>query len=286
MLGVSKKPIAASNAMLTPSSTRELLTSLGHKPRKNLGQNFLIDKNIVEKQCRMANLQTGDTIVEVGPGLGTLTHTLLSKGAHVYAVELDPRLAQHIRSTLAQDFSQTLDLLEGDAVEYPRANLPHNEEDSFKIVANLPYAITTPWMDGILQGPLPERMVLMVQKEAASRLCASPGSKAFSALSIVLQSAYTLEETHNVSRQCFFPAPDVDSALIVLLRREKPFRFSQETKALISGFFQQRRKQIGTLCRKQGDERLMQWLRDANIPENTRPEAIKLGDWEMLARTF
>ncbi len=268
--------------MLTPSSTRDLLTSLGHRPRKNLGQNFLIDKNIVEKQCRMAGVASGDTIVEVGPGLGTLTHQLLSKGAQVYAIELDPKLAGHIRATLVHEFRGKLELLEGDAVAHPRAGLPENTKERFKIVANLPYAITTPWMDGILQGPLPERMVLMVQKEAASRLCASPGTKSFSALSIVLQSAYTLGETHRVPRQCFYPAPDVDSALITLVRKQQPFRFSAEVRALISQCFQQRRKQIGTLCKKRDDGRLTAWLSETGIPENTRPEAIAIEDWQKL----
>lgn len=268
--------------MLTPSSTRDLLLALGHKPRKNLGQNFLVDKNIVAKQCRMAEVISGDVIVEIGPGLGTLTHALLRAGAHVHAVELDPKLAHHIRSTLSETFKGKLSLLEGDAVSYPHADLQQSTLSSFKVVANLPYAITTPWIDGILQGPLPERMVLMVQKEAASRLCASPGTKAFSALSIVLQSAYTLKETHRVPRQCFYPAPDVDSVLITLVRKPNPFRFHPETRALISIFFQQRRKQIGTLCKKCGDQRVSAWLKAINIPENTRPEAITIDAWQAL----
>ena len=270
--------------MLTPSGTRELLLSLGHRPRKNLGQNFLIDKNIVAKQCRMAEASAKDVIVEIGPGLGTLTHALLDTGADVYAVELDPKLAKHIRKTLLQKFPDKLTLLKGDAVEHPRASLPREKETSFKIVANLPYAITSPWMDGALQGPLPQRMVLMVQKEAANRLCASPGTKAFSALSIVLKSAYTLEETHDVSRQCFSPAPDVGSTLITLVRKKEPFRFSPEVRKFINQFFQQRRKQIGTLCKKQGDERLTTWLTETGISPNTRPEAIEIEAWQALEK--
>lgn len=268
--------------MLTPSGTRDLLISLGHRPRKKLGQNFLIDKNIVAKQCRMAEACSEDVIVEIGPGLGALTHALLDKGAEVYAVELDPKLAKHIRGTLIQKFGTKLMLAEGDAVANPRADLPEEKMKSFKIVANLPYAITSPWMDGVLKGPLPERMVLMVQKEAANRLCATPGTKAFSALSIVLQSAYTLKETHDVPHQCFYPAPDVGSALITLVRKEQPFRFSPEVRKLINQFFQQRRKQISTLCNKQSDERLTTWLTETGIPPNTRPEAIEIEAWQAL----
>ncbi len=230
----------------------------------------------------MAGLKAGDTVVEIGPGLGTLTLALLKAGAQVFAIELDKRLAAHLRETLCVTYRDTMHLLEGDAVNNPLAGLPQNIEGDFKIIANLPYAITSPWIDAVLQGPLPERMVLMVQKEAADRLCASPGTKAFSALSIFLQSAYRLEVTHRVSKQCFYPAPDVDSALITLVRQERPFSFSAEVRAVISMFFQQRRKQIGTLCKQQKQEALMAWLHEAGIPENTRPEAIAIEHWQRL----
>ncbi len=270
---------------LSPSATRELLVRLGHLPRKALGQNFLIDGNIVRKSVELAALSSGQSVVEVGPGLGTLTRALLEAGAHVWAVEHDPRLAAHLRATLATEFPGRLDLLEADAVASPRAALPPAHANDFKIVANLPYAISTPWLDAILQGPLPTRLVLMLQLEAAQRYAAAPGTKAFGAISVFLQSAYTIAPGHKVAASCFHPRPEVESYLLNLVRRDAPFRFLADTRQLIRTVFQQRRKQIGALLRPHLPEAGRAWL-DAVAPlgvtPQTRPEAIPLAAWQRL----
>ena len=266
----------------SPSHTRDLLQSLGHTPRKPLGQNFLIDGNIVRKSIDLAGVVTGDAVVEVGPGLGTLTGALLQAGARVWAVELDPTLAAHLRTTLGTN----IDLLEGDAVDYPLANLREPaDQAAFKVVANLPYAITSPWMEGVLSGPLPQRMVLMMQKEAADRLTAVPGSKQFSAIAIFLQSAFESPARHSVSRQCFHPVPGVDSVLLVLNRRAQPLRFEPATRTAIRRLFGQRRKQVGSLVR--GHPELERWLEHAaalGVRPTDRAEAIPLPAWQLLAR--
>ncbi|MFW6352837.1 MAG: 16S rRNA (adenine(1518)-N(6)/adenine(1519)-N(6))-dimethyltransferase RsmA [Verrucomicrobiota bacterium] len=267
---------------LSPRATRALLEALGHRPRKPLGQNFLVDGNIVRKSLELAAVQAGDRVVEIGPGLGTLSGALLAAGAEVHAVELDPTLAAHLRATLGE----RLVLLEGDAVEHPRAGLPEDSaKEGFKVVANLPYAITSPWMDGLLAGPLPERMVLMMQKEASDRLTAEPGSKQFSAIAIFLQSAYKRLARHKVARQCFHPAPGVDSVLLALERRSAPLLFAAETRTAIRRLFGQRRKQVGALVR--GDPVLEAWLAgavSAGLAQPTdRPEAISLAAWQRLA---
>src|SRR5210317_661822 len=154
---------------LTPSKTRAILASLDHRPRKPLGQNFLIDGNIVRKSLQLANLSPTEHVVEIGPGLGTLTEAMLEAGCLVDAIELDTILAGHLRETLCTRFESSFNLIEGDAVQYPRAGLPP-DIDHFKIVANLPYSITTPWLEAVLRFPLPSEMVLMMQKEAADRL--------------------------------------------------------------------------------------------------------------------
>ena len=144
---------------LSPTATRELLASLGHEPKRFLGQNFLVDGNIVRKSLELAGVQAGDTVVEVGPGLGTLTTALLEAGASVWAVEKDRVLHAHLADSLAKKFPATFHLLEGDAVERPLADLPAAiAPQNFKIVANLPYAIATPWLDAVLGGPLPARL--------------------------------------------------------------------------------------------------------------------------------
>jgi 16S rRNA (adenine1518-N6/adenine1519-N6)-dimethyltransferase len=143
---------------LSPTTTRELLTQLNHQPKHFLGQNFLVDGNIVHKSLELAGVSRGDTVVEIGPGLGTLTNALLAAGAEVWAVEKDRQLHAHLLATLAAAQPQ-LHLMEGDAMDEPLAGLPSTRATSFKIVANLPYAIATPWLDAVLAGPLPERMV-------------------------------------------------------------------------------------------------------------------------------
>src|SRR5476651_2242955 len=191
---------------LTPTSTRELLAGLGHEPKRFLGQNFLVDGNIVRKSLALAAVEAGDAVIEIGPGLGTLTTALLEAGAEVWAVEKDRTLHAHLLDTLASKFPATLHLLEGDAVEHPLAGLPPAPPNTgFKIVANLPYAIATPWLDAVLGGPLPARMVLMLQQEAAQRYSAVPGTKAFGAISVFLQAAYDIAPGHKVAAACFFP---------------------------------------------------------------------------------
>jgi 16S rRNA (adenine1518-N6/adenine1519-N6)-dimethyltransferase len=271
---------------LSPTTTRELLAQLGHTPKRFLGQNFLVDGNIVRKSLELAQVAPSDTVVEVGPGLGTLTSALLEVGAQVWAVEKDRSLHAHLIETLLPCFSQTLHLTEGDAIDLPLAALPAVvAAQGFKIVANLPYAISTPWLDAVLSGPLPMRLVLMLQLEAAQRYAAAPGTKQFSAISIFLQSAYEFAPSHNVAAACFFPRPEVDSRLLHLVRRATPFIFGPETKALIRACFQQRRKQLGALLRGRLPDDGRAWfatLAAADLGPRSRPEEVPAAHWQQL----
>lgn len=270
---------------LTPSATRDLLSRLGHQPKRFLGQNFLVDGNIVRKSLELAGVQAGDTVVEVGPGLGTLTSALLEAGADVWAVEKDERLQAHLASDLAPRFPSHFHLLLGDAVEHPLADLPATASSRFKVVANLPYAISTPWMDAVLSGPLPERMVLMLQQEAAQRYTAPSGSKQFSAISIFLQAAFDLAPGHRVPAACFHPRPDVESVLLHLVRKPSPFVFAPQSKQVIRGCFQQRRKQLGALLRQRLPDEGRSWLQclnEAGFKPQARPEEIPAAVWTRL----
>ncbi len=277
---------------LSPTATRDLLAQLGHEPKRWLGQNFLVDGNIVRKSLDLAQVGPGDRVVEIGPGLGTLTSALLEAGADVWAVEKDRTLHQHLSETLARAFPATFHLLEGDAVEHPLGGLAAPTAAGsagpagFKIVANLPYAIATPWLDAVLSGRLPGRMVLMLQQEAAQRYVAQPGTKSFGAISVFLQSAYTVAPGHKVDPTCFFPRPDVDSCLLHLVRRTEPFIFPAETKALVRSCFQQRRKQIGGLLRHRLPDQGAAWLRQleaAGVAASARPEMIPTELWRLLS---
>lgn len=269
---------------LTPKSTRELLAQLGHEPKRFLGQNFLVDGNIVRKSLELGAVTPGDAVIEIGPGLGTLTSALLEAGAEVWAIERDWSLHKHLAATLAATNSK-LHLMEGDAVEHPLAGLPADRAAAFKIVANLPYAIATPWLDEVLSARLPDRMVLMLQQEAAQRYVAQPGSKNFGAISIFLQAAYAVAPGHKVDSSCFYPQPDIESYLLHLTKLPAPFTFAPAVKALIRACFQQRRKQIGGLLRHKLPDGGAAWiarLEAASLSAATRPEQIPVALWREL----
>ena len=271
---------------LTPTGTRALLARLGLRPKRHLGQHFLIDGNIVRKSLELGAVGPGDAVVEIGPGLGTLTAALLEAGAEVWAVEKDRALHDHLAATLAPLHPARLHLLEGDAVAQPLAGLPPERAADAKIVANLPYAISTPWMDAVLAGPLPARMVLMLQREAADRYTARPGTKDFGAISIFLQAAFAVAPGHSVPAACFYPRPDVESRLLHLARQPAPFRFAAPAKALIRSCFQQRRKQIAALLRgRLRPAAAADWLARlvaAGLGPQARPEQIPVALWREL----
>jgi len=270
------------NGQLSPSQTVELLRGIGHSPVKKFGQNFLVDANIVRKSVELAEVCQGDNIVEVGPGLGTLTGALLERGAKVYAVEIDKRLFAFLKERFGG--MENLDLINADAVDKPLANLPESAAD-FKIVANLPYAISTAWLDKVLSGKLPKTMVLMLQKEAALRFAARSGSGDFSPVSIRLAEAYDIPPPHKVSAACFHPRPSVDSMLLLLRRKENPYAFSPRARELMRKIFSTRRKQISSIAKNAGDDsRVIQnWLSaNPDIPPSARPEEIENRHWRAL----
>ena len=273
---------------LTPTETRALLNQLGHRPKRFLGQNFLVDGNIVRKSLELGGVAAGDVVVEVGPGLGTLTGALVAAGAEVWAVEKDRVLHQHLAHALQPEFPGRLHLIEGDAVDCPLAGLPEAKAASgYKIIANLPYAISTPWMDAVLSGPLPSRMVLMLQREAAARYTARSGTKDFGAISIFLQAAFDIRPGFRVAASCFHPRPEVDSCLQVFERKPTPFRFQPAVKALVRLCFQQRRKQMGAVLRQRLDSGAgASWsasLAGTGFGPQSRAEDIPVALWQKLA---
>jgi 16S rRNA (adenine1518-N6/adenine1519-N6)-dimethyltransferase len=270
---------------LTPTETRELLARLGHAPKRFLGQNFLVDGNIVRKSLELAQVAPGDAVVEIGPGLGTLTGALLEAGAEVWAVEMRPHAPRPPRGGPRGEVPGGPPPRRGDAAQMPLAGIPPERAPRCKVVANLPYAISTPWMDAVLSGPLPSRMVLMLQREAADRYGAAPGTKSFGAISIFLQAAYDTAPGHRVSAACFHPRPDVDSALLHLVRKAQPFVFTPADKVLIRRCFQQRRKQIGAVIREIIPDREREWrelLGSEGLLSTVRAEAIPVSTWIRL----
>ena len=271
----------------TPSETREVLAKIGHRPKKQLGQNFLVDGNIVKKSLLMSEVPKTRKIVEIGPGLGTLTEELLNQDYQVYAVEIDPRLIAYLQSRFALWIEKKKLLLsEADAVKVPTGShlLPGQD---YSVVANLPYAISSPWLEAVLsKDPIPESMTLMLQKEAADRMWAKPGTKNYNALSIFLHGSFQFISSHPVSRNCFHPVPAVDSILIHMERKSHPFLFPENSRRLIRKIFTKRRKQMGAVIKQEDTplrEILDRWMEESNLPKSIRPEGIAPDQWQKLA---
>jgi 16S rRNA (adenine1518-N6/adenine1519-N6)-dimethyltransferase len=239
----------------TLAEIRALLESRGLAPRRSLGQNFLIDKNLLAKLIESAELPRGSTVLEIGPGTGTLTQTLLSDeggGHRVVAGELDGGLAALLREEL-KGFSERgrFVLVEGDALEsgrkLNRGLVEALGPGRFALVANLPYGAATPVMLALLTGhPACDRLAVTIQREVADRLVAGPGSKDYGTLGIVAQAVAEVSLVAKLPPECFWPRPEVSSAMVLLRRRAVPMT-SDAAGLLVfcQRLFAARRKQLG-----------------------------------------
>ena len=208
-------------------------------PKKELGQHFLVDENILGVIGRLAELAAKDIVLEVGPGLGVLTRYLAAQVAHVHAVELDRSLEPKLREAL--DASPNVELRFGDALRLDLATL---DPAPTKLVANLPYNVATPIVAESLDGlPSVSRWTVMVQREVADRFFASPGTKAYGAVSVLVQLAAERTGFHPVARTVFRPRPNVDSALIAFRRTELPENYAW-VKRVVGAAFAHRRKTL------------------------------------------
>lgn len=265
---------------LTLSQTKAILNRLGVCPNKKLGQNFLIEGRVVERSVAWAKATNGSIVVEIGPGCGTLTGSLVASGAKVFAVEKDPQFYQYISKNFP------VNIVHGDAIEMPVGAFTLDQD--YKVVANLPYAVASIWLDRILElERLPDEMVLLVQKEAADRWLSDAGTKHFSALGISLQAAYGLQASCCVAKRCFYPQPKVDSVLIHLVKKPEGYSFPKSVKCFMREIFMHRRQQIGRCCRENRAPfalSFLNFLQEQGIDIKTRAEAISLAIWVNFAR--
>ena len=277
------KPIIAS-----PQVTQHILNRFKLRADKKLGQNFLIDENVVHQIVAAAELSEADTVLEVGPGIGTLTQGLAESKARVVAVELDTRLLPVLATTL--EGYDNVRVVHGDIL---KVNIMEEVgAPSFKVCANLPYYITTPIIFALLEKRLPmERLVAMVQKEVAERMAAQPGGKEYGALSVAIQYYTEPKIAFIVPPTSFIPAPAVDSAVIVCKRREKPpvevcdeglfFR-------VVKAAFSLRRKMLSNSLKNMGikSEQVAKWLELAGVDGKRRAETLSLEDFAKLTNSF
>lgn len=272
------------NQLLTTTEIRELASKLDLKPTKKLGQNFVTDQNTVEKIVRTSKVNKDSIVLEVGPGLGSLTLALLATGAKVFAVEIDQRLAELLPITAkAKGFSgDQLEVINKDALE-----ITNNEvQNPNVLVANLPYNVSVPVIIHILETfPNIENYLVMVQSEVADRLAASPGSRTYGSPSVKLQWYGEVSKAGSVSRSVFWPVPNVDSDLVQITRKKDVDQsIRKELFAVVDAAFSQRRKMLrsalSSMCA--GSEKASEILESAQIDPQLRGEALNVDDYVRL----
>lgn len=258
------------------------------KMSKKLGQNFLIKRGIVDEIVKAADLQEGEPVLEIGPGIGTLTQGLAQSGANVTAIELDTRLLEVLDTTLAQYSNVTI--VHGDVLKLDVLSIMHHEP--FKVVANLPYYITTPIIMSLLESRLPiERLVVMVQKEVALRMVAKPGTKDYGALSVAVQYYTKPDIVLDVPPKSFLPAPAVTSSVIRCVLRDKPPVDVVDEKLffrVVKAGFAQRRKTFANTMKTTGlsKDRIEELLAKANIDGQRRGETFTLQEFADVANAW
>lgn len=258
------------------------------KMSKKLGQNFLIKRGIVDEIVKAADLQEGEPVLEIGPGIGTLTQGLAQSGANVTAIELDTRLLEILDTTLAQYSNVTI--VHGDVLKLDVPSIMHHER--FKVVANLPYYITTPIIMSLLESRLPiERLVVMVQKEVALRMVAKPGTKDYGALSVAVQYYTKPDIVLDVPPKSFLPVPAVTSSVIRCVLRDKPPVDVVDEKLffrVVKAGFAQRRKTFANTMKTTGlsRDRIEELLAKANIDGQRRGETFTLQEFADVANAW
>ena len=258
------------------------------KMSKKLGQNFLIKRGIVDEIVHAAELTPGEPVLEVGPGIGTLTQGLAQSGADVTAIELDRRLLEVLDTTLAS--YENVRIVHGDVLKLDVPTIMNHKP--FKVVANLPYYITTPIIMSLLESKLPiERLVVMVQKEVALRMVAKPGTKDYGALSVAVQYYTEPDIVLDVPPKSFLPAPAVTSSVIRCVLRDKPPVDVIDEKLffrVVKAGFAQRRKTFANTMKTTGlsKDRIEELLAKANIDGQRRGETFTLQEFADVANAW
>lgn len=277
----------------TPSRTKALLNHYGFSFKKSLGQNFLIDVNIIHNIMDASDIDENTGIIEVGPGMGSLTEQLVKNAKKVIAFEIDQRLIPVLNETMAPYQNVTIvneDILKADIAHYVTEALADCEK--ILVVANLPYYITTPILLNLMQQKLPiDGYVVMMQKEVGERLNAEVGTKAYGSLSIVAQYYTETSKILTVPKTVFLPPPNVDSIVVKLMKRDQPIvevededKFFKMSKAA----FGQRRKTINNNYQslftngKENKQIILDWLESSNIDPRRRGETLSIKEFAHL----
>lgn len=278
-----------------PKRTIEVLQKYDFVFQKKFGQNFLIDTHVLDKIISAAEITKEDFVLEIGPGIGTMTQYLACAAREVVAVEIDKALIPILEDTL-QDYSNVTVLNEDILkVDIKKLADEHNNGKPIKVVANLPYYITTPIIMGLFEGDVPiESITVMVQKEVADRMQVGPGTKEYGALSLAVQHYAEPYIVANVPPNCFMPRPKVGSAVIRLTKHAEPPVEVSDTKLMfriIRASFNQRRKTLANGLNNSpelsfGKEEIQRAIKACGFPEGIRGEALTLEEFAALTNEF
>lgn len=265
--------------LTNPKHIKALLSAYRLRAKKSLGQHFLIDEGVLDDIVNAANLSTGDSVLEIGPGLGVLTDRLVKKAGKVLAIEFDEKMIEVLKNIV---FSPNLQIENENVLKFNLGKLPKN----YKVVANLPYYITSPIIRNFLEFKnKPQIMVLLVQKEVAQRIVAKPGQ--LSILGVSVQFYSKPEIINIVPKTSFWPPPKVDSAIIKIEVYKKPI-FEVDNKnffRIVKAGFGEKRKQLANSLSgglQLSKEDIIKYLNITGIKENSRAEELSLSQWNDL----
>ena len=273
-----------------PQVTIEIIKKYNFAFQKRFGQNFLIDGHVIEKIIKAADIGKEDVVLEIGPGIGTMTQYLAEAAGKVYAVEIDKNLLPILADTLSE--YDNVEVINEDILKLDIEELVKEEKGNLKVVANLPYYITTPIIMGLLENHIPAKSItVMVPKEVAERIKAGPGSKDYGALSLAVQYYAEPYIAANVPPNCFMPRPNVGSAVIRLTNWDNPPVSVRDEKLmfkLIRASFNQRRKTLQNGINNSPElsftkEQVAEALIKLGKNENIRGEALTLSEFAKLS---
>jgi len=281
MITITTHPKTMTQSLI--SEIKETLNKYGAKPKKSLGQNFLINPSIYKKIIELSNIERGDTVIEVGPGPGTLTKYLIEAGADIVAIEKDRTFVEILKNNFT---NRSIDIKEEDILNY----IPSIREGSYSLLGNIPYYLTSRLFRNVFEKwPSPKKIIFLIQKEVADRINSAPPE--MSLLSLSVQFFSEIEKIVKVEKENFWPQPKVESAIIVLapkkIKESQDF-IEQFFELAHAGFSQKRKQLINNLSKsleKTKDE-ISQILEKADIDPTRRAETLSIEEWKKLTKIY
>ncbi len=272
--------------VLTPPEVRALLDAHGLRPSRALGQNFLVDANTARRIVHLAGVREGERVLEIGPGLGSLTVALAAGGAHVHALEMDRHLLPALESVLADAGASDVHVVQGDALTYDYER--ELDGGPWVCISNLPYNVATPVVLRILEvAPCVQRLLVMVQREVGERLASGPGSRVYGASSVRVRYHATASVVGSVPPTVFLPKPNVESVLVLIERRPAPAVHLDDPESmfrLVRAGFGQRRKMLRRSLRAELGDGVDGILERAGVDPRARAESLDVEAWAAVAR--